>query len=56
MLKKIFGPKGKELTGNWRKVQNEKLHDFYSSPNIMRVIKYVRWAGHAARTRKRGCA
>jgi hypothetical protein len=40
-----------EVTGEWRKLHNEKLHDLYYSPNIVRVIKYrrIRWAGHVAR-------
>jgi hypothetical protein len=39
MLRKIFGPKGDEATGVWRKLHNEELHDLYSSPNIMLVFK-----------------
>jgi hypothetical protein len=48
---KIFGPKGKELIGEWRKFHNEELHNLYSLPNIMRVIKArrMKWAGHVAR-------
>jgi hypothetical protein len=44
---RIFGP----TTGDWRKLNNEKLHNFYSSPNIIRMIKSrrMRWAGHVAR-------
>jgi len=40
-----------EVTGEWRKLHNEELHDPYSSPNIVRVIKSRRisWAGHVAR-------
>jgi hypothetical protein len=50
VLRKIFGPKRDEVTGEWRKLHNEKLHDFYSSPSIIRVIKSrrMRWAGHVA--------
>ena len=50
MLKRIFGPKRDEVTGEWRKLYNEKLNDLYSSPTI-RVIKSrrMRWAGHVAR-------
>jgi hypothetical protein len=47
VLKRIFGPKRDEVTGEWRKLHNEVLHDLYSSPNIVRVIKSrrMRWAG-----------
>jgi hypothetical protein len=48
---RIFGLKRDEVTGEWRKLYNEELHDLYSSPNIVRVIKsiIVGWAGHVAR-------
>jgi hypothetical protein len=39
VLKRIFGPKRDEVTGKWRKLQNEELNDLYSSPRIVRVIK-----------------
>jgi hypothetical protein len=50
VLRKIFGPKMEE-EGSWRKLHNDELHDLYSSPNIVRVIKArrLRWAGHVAR-------
>jgi hypothetical protein len=50
VLKRIFGPK-REEDGSWRKLQNDELHNLYSSPNIVRVIKSrrMRWAGHVAR-------
>jgi hypothetical protein len=38
-VRQIFGPKRDEVTGEWRKLHNEELHDLYSSPNILRVIK-----------------
>jgi len=38
MLKRIFGPKKEEITGEWRKLHNEELNDLYSSFNIVRVI------------------
>jgi hypothetical protein len=38
VLRKIFGPKGEEDV-SWRKLHNDELHDLYSSPNIVRVIK-----------------
>jgi hypothetical protein len=49
-LSKIFGPK-REEDGSWRKLHNDELHDLYSSPHIVRVIKSrrMRWAGHVAR-------
>jgi hypothetical protein len=50
-LRRIFGPKRDEVTGGWRKLHNEELHGFYSSPSIVREIKArrMRWAGHVAR-------
>jgi hypothetical protein len=46
---RIFGPK-REEDGSWRKLHNDELHNLYSSPNIVRVIKSkrMRWAGHVA--------
>jgi hypothetical protein len=48
---RIFGPKRDEVTGEWRKLHNEELHDLYSSPSIIRIMKSrrMRWAGHVAR-------
>jgi hypothetical protein len=50
-LRRIFGPKRDEVTGEWRKLHNEELHNLNSSPNIIRMIKSsrMRWAGHVAR-------
>jgi hypothetical protein len=50
-LSRIFGPKMDEVTGEWINLHNEELHDLYSSPNIVRVIKSrgMRWAEHVAR-------
>jgi hypothetical protein len=58
VLRRIFGPKRDEVTGNWRKLNNEELHNLYSSPNIIRMIKSrkMRWAGHVARIGGRGMA
>jgi hypothetical protein len=39
VLRRIFGPRRDEVTGDWRKLHNEKLHNFYSSPNIIRISK-----------------
>jgi hypothetical protein len=56
VLRRIFGPKRDEETGGWRMLHNEELHNLYSSPSIIRVIKSrrMRWAGHVARTGRRG--
>ena len=50
VLRRIFGPKRNEVTGEWRKLHTEELNDLYSSPNTVRVIKSrrMRWAGHVA--------
>ena len=55
LLRRIFGPKRDEVTGEWRKLHNEELNDLYCSPNIVRVIKSrrMRWAGHVARVGER---
>ena len=51
MLRRIFGPRREEETGEWRRLHNEELNDLYPAPNIVRVIKSrrMRWAGHVAR-------
>ena len=51
VLRRIFGPKIDEVTGEWRKLHNGKFNDLYCSPNIVRVTKSrrMRWAGHVAR-------
>jgi hypothetical protein len=55
MLRRVFGPKRDEVMGEWRKLYNEELHDLYSSPSTIRIIKSwrMRWAGHVARMEKR---
>jgi hypothetical protein len=55
VLRRIFGPKGDEVTGEWRRLHNKELYALYSSPNIIRVIKsrMLRWAGHVARMGER---
>jgi len=51
VLRRIFGPKRDEVTGEWRKLHNEELSDLYSLPNIVRVVKSrrMRWAGYMTR-------
>jgi hypothetical protein len=51
VLRRIFGPKRDEVTGEWRKLHNKEVHDLNSSPSIIRIIKSkrMRWAGHVAR-------
>jgi hypothetical protein len=53
---RIIGPKRYEVTGGWRKLHNEELHNLYSSPNIIRMIRSrrMRWAWHVARVGRRG--
>jgi hypothetical protein len=50
VLKRIFGLKRDEVTGGWRKLHNEELHNLYSSPSVIRMIKLrrMRWIGHVA--------
>jgi hypothetical protein len=51
VLRRIFGPKRDEVTGEWRQLHNEEVHDLFSSPNIIRIIKSkrLRWAENVAR-------
>jgi hypothetical protein len=51
VLRRIFGPKRDEVTGEWRKLHNEELRDLYSSPSIIRIMKLrrMRWAEHVSR-------
>jgi hypothetical protein len=51
VLRRIFGPRRDEVTGEWRNLHNKELNDLYCSPSIVRVIKSrrMKWAGHVAR-------
>jgi hypothetical protein len=51
VLRRIFGQKRDEVTGGWRKLHNEELHNLYSSPSIIRMIKSrrMRWSEHVTR-------
>ena len=51
VLRRIFGLRRDEVTGEWRRLHNEELNDLYCSHNIVRLIKWrrMRWAGHVAR-------
>jgi hypothetical protein len=51
VLRRIFGRKRDEVTGEWRTLHKEELHDLYSSPSIIRIMKArrMRWAGHVTR-------
>jgi hypothetical protein len=55
VLRRIFGPKRDEVTGSWRKLYTEELHDLHSSPSIISMMKSRRmwFAGHVARTGRR---
>jgi hypothetical protein len=54
VLRRIFGPEREEVTGDWRRLHSEELHNLYVSPNIIRVIKSMRnkWEEHV---RKQKC-
>jgi hypothetical protein len=54
VLGRITGPKREEVAGGWRKLYNEKLHNLYASPNIIRVMesRRIRWEGHVAHMRE----
>jgi hypothetical protein len=50
LLRRVFGPKRDEVTGEWGRLHNEEFHNLYCSPNIIRMIKTrrMRWMGHVA--------
>jgi hypothetical protein len=56
VLRRIFGSRRDEMTGEWIKLHSEELRDLYSSPSIFRMVKLrrMRWACHVARTGRRG--
>jgi hypothetical protein len=56
VLRRMFGPRRDEVTGGWRKLHNEELHNLYSSQSIIRIIKsrMMRLAGNVARVERRG--
>jgi hypothetical protein len=45
VLRRVFGPKRDEVTGEWRKLRNEEFSDLYALPNIVRVVKSKEWDG-----------
>jgi hypothetical protein len=51
VVRRLFGPKGQEVAGGWRRLHNKELHNLYTSPNIIKVIKSrrVSWAQYVAR-------
>jgi hypothetical protein len=55
VLRRIFGPKRDEVTGEWRKLHNEELHNLYPSPTFVRMLisRRMRWAGHVGRKGER---
>jgi hypothetical protein len=55
VLRRSFGSKRNEVTGEWRKLHNDELNDLHPLPNIVRVVKSrrMRWAGHVARMGRR---
>jgi hypothetical protein len=52
LLRNIFGPGRQEVTGNWRKLQREEFHNFYTSPHINKIVKskWIRWSACVAHT------
>jgi hypothetical protein len=56
VLRRIFRPKRDEIIGGWRKLFNKELHNFYFSPNIIKMVKSrrIRWVGYVTRTKDKG--
>jgi hypothetical protein len=56
VLRRIFGPKGNEMKGGWKKLHNEELHNLYSSTSVKRMIKArrMKWTVHVTRMGRRG--
>jgi hypothetical protein len=57
VLRRIFGPRGEEVTGGWRKLHNQERHKLYSSPSIIRMVKprKMSWVGYIARMGDKEC-
>jgi hypothetical protein len=56
VLRRIFGPKRDKVTGDWKKLHNEELHNLHSSASIVGMVKSrMRWEGHVARTGEDEC-
>jgi hypothetical protein len=56
VLRRLFGPKREDITGGWRRLRNEELHNLYDLPNVIRVIKLrMRWVGHVEHMRDEKC-
>jgi hypothetical protein len=57
VLRRIFGPRSEEVAGGWRRLHNEMLHNFYASPNVIRVIKSrrVEWGTCSTREKNEKC-
>jgi hypothetical protein len=56
VLRRISGPNRDKVAGEWTRLPNEELYDLYCLPNVIRVIKRIRWAGHVVCMGKRGGA
>jgi hypothetical protein len=56
VLRRILGPKRDEVTGGWRKLHNEELHNLCYSPSVISIfnLRKMRWTGHVARMGRKG--